>query len=1267
MIEDTIVFQKSGLNSDDDVKLLQNGDSQNQFGEFNRLNCVIEDGNRGTITNSKGNQLKSFTFTPGGQYKVIGTCYDRERNALIYFVWNGAGNHAIMRYHANNETFEKILFDESALNFQENFKIINPRIVGDSDEQMLFWTDGYFASFGDYNPPRKINIKKAIEYTAGTGGYSALHDGNFNVIKPQPSVEPKIMINIIASTDPGSSKVQYETEVPHDLTAGDYIIFYSTVDIAGVPIGEYQVDSVVDSTNFIVNIAYNLGFHPDFVYVSRDTSIKTNNIKGIVFQFSYRYIYDDNEISAWSNYSLGSIYLNEIFPDGYSSGDVQRNNIIKMFLKKDYDNAYFIELAVRNLDVGSGATGNWELYDRIDIQSLSTGTFSYSFLNDKTRKGLDNSDFDRNSDDVPFTSGQMEVINENRLALADNRLNYEFDALDVSLAKFNGDVLVDSNLIPWNEEKDSIAPLGTGNVDLSEAASALESLVKIVITDSTGGIEKYILPSNINYSTEGDITDFFVTKINVETELDITASKDGGNDNLIITSTLGAYFIKALIYPLEYFRTIKSLKRRATHYFGIKYYDNAGRSSRVLTSEDTSIYIEGEFESVAGLLDNNCQLTKGINFTINHTPPTWATHYQWCYGGNNIADYFQFLMYTRPSESGSGAFIDDVDTPDFIIDDYRNIKINFTKIKDRINNQSNGNHLESFEPEKGDKIRFMGFPLRGSGENSNGKVTTFGGATYAEETEFTILDYDNEYITIQSWDYLQSEGYLNGTEDYFGFGFFFGEIYAEIYRNKDITNAVELIYEEIGQKIEIGDAGLSTRYHKKGYSIINTSPTDQNGATPATGRLLFGDSYMYWRKMNDFMEDGYYSEILLPIESTSSSFVYNSKSDGAGRIDYVDPNQKFQRTNNIKWGGIYADGTNINDLSKFEPFDVVKLDDKWGRIKAIRESGYVLGAIQEKKFTSIDIGRTTQTQPDGSSTYLATNAVLGNTRPFEENFGTTHPESVISDKRHIYFFDVKEGAYVRYAPNGLFPVSGYKMKEWFRNNSENMITTGVSNWDVYSGFDEKNQMIYVTFRNAPDESGSGSESDVQVDANSYTIGFSETNNRWFSFYSFIPEMYGRIGGGYFTSFRDGQLYLHNQDVNRCTFYGEKFKQIIKITSNKNPNIVKVFDAIGVKPMKASTWEAPVSGDIEVEVYGMYPNNMISRLKSAIFDVEEGEGWSEFLRDMRSTSGTANVTDLYNGRELRGYSLSIKLENSDNDEVNLFVVQINSTRSYAYSK
>ncbi len=109
MIEDTIVFQKSGLNSDDDVKLLQNGDSQNQFGEFNRLNCVIEDGNRGTITNSKGNQLKSFTFTPGGQYKVIGTCYDRERNALIYFVWNGAGNHAIMRYHANDETFEKIL------------------------------------------------------------------------------------------------------------------------------------------------------------------------------------------------------------------------------------------------------------------------------------------------------------------------------------------------------------------------------------------------------------------------------------------------------------------------------------------------------------------------------------------------------------------------------------------------------------------------------------------------------------------------------------------------------------------------------------------------------------------------------------------------------------------------------------------------------------------------------------------------------------------------------------------------------------------------------------------------------------------------------------------------------------------------------------------------------------------------------------------------------------------------------------------------------
>lgn len=76
------------------------------------------------------------------------------------------------------------------------------------------------------------------------------------------------------------------------------------------------------------------------------------------------------------------------------------------------------------------------------------------------------------------------------------------------------------------------------------------------------------------------------------------------------------------------------------------------------------------------------------------------------------------------------------------------------------------------------------------------------------------------------------------------------------------------------------------------------------------------------------------------------------------------------------------------------------------------------------------------------------------------------------------------------------------------------------------------------------------------------ISFSEKNNGWTSFHSFIPDAMTRLKNRFF-SIKNGQLWLHNDKDNpvRNNFYGVQYNSEVKMIFNSDPDIDKIFKTL----------------------------------------------------------------------------------------------------------
>ena len=167
-----------------------------------------------------------------------------------------------------------------------------------------------------------------------------------------------------------------------------------------------------------------------------------------------------------------------------------------------------------------------------------------------------------------------------------------------------------------------------------------------------------------------------------------------------------------------------------------------------------------------------------------------------------------------------------------------------------------------------------------------------------------------------------------------------------------------------------------------------------------------------------------------------------------------------------------------------------------------------------------------------------------------------------------------------------------------------------------------------------------------------TIAYNKQKQGWTSYYSFVPEYYGRVRD-YVVSFKDGQLWKHDVSPLAKNFYGTQYTRQLKFVSNKDFPKVKQYKALGVTGIGKN--DAP---SIFVPPYEGVPTGMLSSLSARFFETLEGIQYAILQKDRLSPGfGGNQLQALVNGRSLKGQTIEITLENTDTSKSSIYSADV----------
>lgn len=164
-----------------------------------------------------------------------------------------------------------------------------------------------------------------------------------------------------------------------------------------------------------------------------------------------------------------------------------------------------------------------------------------------------------------------------------------------------------------------------------------------------------------------------------------------------------------------------------------------------------------------------------------------------------------------------------------------------------------------------------------------------------------------------------------------------------------------------------------------------------------------------------------------------------------------------------------------------------------------------------------------------------------------------------------------------------------------------------------------------------------------------TISFNENDNRWKSFWSFIPEWMDSYGVK-LVSWIDGKLFIHNSNQNYGNFYGTFYPALLDVVANSEPMKVKTLLTIGENA--THPWEAY---KITTAADEMHPNGQLSESAFQDFVMKEGVYYAPVLRDAL----TPNIANpLIQGEPMKGRTAKFRLRNIMDIFTKMFTFNIN---------
>ena len=651
-----------------------------------------------------------------------------------------------------------------------------------------------------------------------------------------------------------------------------------------------------------------------------------------------------------------------------------------------------------------------------------------------------------------------------------------------------------------------------------------------------------------------------------------------------------------------------------------------------------------------------------VYWKIFHKPPIWARYYHWVYARNtSVAQFLQFSVDNAYVNKGAKAGVGEGEAEN---DTKIYISLNTMDGRDWSYSEKNRALIGDWSFAEGDRIRLISkgdldadgtddgvfdeyydfkisdighFPGRfelGDDEDGIMKEThvvsnsPVGGAFNEPQSgvqgKFIILDDPK----IPNYGIAGAEGQPNGRIPNWH------KVVVEIYRPSKNEKEEETLYYEFAERMNIGDPGTNERFHQGPLSNQDGSVYDSNDKTllaPAQGIFKRGDIWWKPREIQAVLEDGTALDMrAIYVESYFLNDFMQTNHNNIGRPNVFSTFAKEQRREaTLTYSDVFQPDTQYNGLHSFNfsqrPY--MDYDLSLGSIQKLVSRDTNLVMLQENKLSTILVNKSIITSPSGDEGISLSNNVLPETAsPVAGEYGVSkNPESVAVEASSIYFADIKRGAILRLANNGLTVISDYKMTDYFRDKMDQYQQILESEYEeklggglfIIGGFDRRHKEYVISFpptykttkstSDKPKKAFFNTNSQVfqsetttfntlktsdkiktsfldkdlpqkyeingrELDIDPETIAFHEPSNRWSSFYTYYPEYYGALNRT-FISFKDGHLYKHDMDSNwHNQFYEYPFAEESEISFPFNADVstVKTFNSISLEgPSKYS--------------------------------------------------------------------------------------------------
>jgi hypothetical protein len=337
-----------------------------------------------------------------------------------------------------------------------------------------------------------------------------------------------------------------------------------------------------------------------------------------------------------------------------------------------------------------------------------------------------------------------------------------------------------------------------------------------------------------------------------------------------------------------------------------------------------------------------------------------------------------------------------------------------------------------------------------------------------------------------------------------------------------------------------------------------------------------------------------------------------------GRLNVVSAEGERRRPSSLIHSQPYGSETLYNSLQEFFSVDFKDLDINNGAINAISPADQYLMVFQNSKVSRVPVNRNIFQTAAGQTSLSLTNQVLGAEQSFSGDYGvSTNGSAVINVDGVVYFIDKSRRSIIKISQSGFAPINTIDISEKIEKTFKD---SEASNKNYALGFDREANYVYFTFQADSPFTGE-------------TYGYDHIKSAWTSRYSMIPNSYARCEND-LLSFKytdSGICHRHNNDSQRCNFYGTNEKSHVTVVSTaKNPSSIKVYNALGVECNAHKTVDArpnvTISNSVDQSVTLSW--NKFSEKEGRIYAEIPSDGSN--LQQAQKTADLTVTTTTWNG-------------------------------------